>query len=147
MSNINEITKTLQEKYNKNNTNSTNSNNDMGKDAFLNLLVTQMKYQDPLNPTNDKEFLAQMAQFSSLEQMQNLNTSFAEQKGFSLIGKYIVANVKNTNTQETNEVEGIVDAVHKIAGKIYLEVDGNSISIDDVQTVKEVTNNQEDTSK
>ena len=46
----------------------------LGKDEFLGLLVTQMQYQDPLEPTNDTEFIAQMAQFSSLEQMQNLNT-------------------------------------------------------------------------
>ena len=53
----------------------------MGKDAFLQLLVNQLRNQDPLNPVNDKEFLAQMAQFSTLEQMQNLNQSF--EKGLS----------------------------------------------------------------
>jgi flagellar basal-body rod modification protein FlgD len=51
-------------------------NDAMGKDAFLQLLVNQIRNQDPLNPVDDKEFLAQMAQFSSLEQMQNLNESF-----------------------------------------------------------------------
>ncbi len=51
----------------------------LGKDDFLRLLVTQMTHQDPLNPMKDTEFIAQLAQFSSLEQMQNLNTQFAEQ--------------------------------------------------------------------
>ncbi|MDR3357766.1 MAG: flagellar hook assembly protein FlgD [Desulfovibrio sp.] len=46
----------------------------LDKDSFLLLLVTQFKYQDPLNPMDDKEFVAQMSQFSSLEQLMNLNT-------------------------------------------------------------------------
>lgn len=46
--------------------------NEMGKDAFLQLLVTQMQYQDPLDPQDNGEYLAQLAQFSSLEQMTNV---------------------------------------------------------------------------
>lgn len=53
----------------------------MGKDAFLKLLVTQLENQDPLNPTENTEFVAQLAQFSSLEGIQNLNTSMSGMKG------------------------------------------------------------------
>src|SRR3989337_4601749 len=56
-------------------------NEAMGKDAFLKLLVTQLQNQDPLNPTDNTEFVAQLAQFSSLEGIQNLNTSLGDMKG------------------------------------------------------------------
>ena len=50
-------------------------NSDLGKDAFLQLLVAQLRYQDPLEPQDNGEFIAEMAQFSSLEQMTNMVTS------------------------------------------------------------------------
>lgn len=57
---------------------------EMGKEAFLQLLVTQMEYQDPLDPQDNAEYIAQLAQFSSLEQMTNLNTAM------ELLGNLVV---------------------------------------------------------
>lgn len=53
-------------------------NEELGKDDFLNLLVTQLKYQDPLEPTNDTEFVAQLAQYSSLESSQNIESNISD---------------------------------------------------------------------
>lgn len=57
---------------------SANSNNTINKNDFMNLLITQMKNQDPLSPMDGTQFAAQLAQFSSLEQLQNLNTSMTQ---------------------------------------------------------------------
>ena len=74
---------------------------ELDKDAFLNLLITQLQNQDPLNPTDSTEFTAQLAQFSSLEQLGNVNENLKQLQNFqasinnsqavSLIGKEITA--------------------------------------------------------
>ena len=75
--------------------------NQLDRDAFLNLLITQLQNQDPLNPTDSTEFTAQLAQFSSLEQLGNVNDNLKQLQNFqasinnsqavSLIGKEITA--------------------------------------------------------
>jgi flagellar basal-body rod modification protein FlgD len=135
MSTIDAI-KQLTESYNAQATRDEKTKSDLDKDAFLQLLVTQMRYQDPLNPTNDKEFLAQMAQFSALEQMQNLNANFTLQQSFNLIGKEILASTVNPNTSAVEEVQGIVEAVQMYSGKAYLKVGDNLVALESVQEVK-----------
>jgi len=56
----------------------------LGRNAFLNLLVTQLQHQDPLQPQADGEFLAQLAQFSSLESLQNIQQDLADMKSLML---------------------------------------------------------------
>jgi flagellar basal-body rod modification protein FlgD len=64
---------------------------DLGKDAFLQLLVTQLQHQDPLDPQDNSEFLAQLAQFSSLESLQQIKEDMAALRGYIEAGTSGVA--------------------------------------------------------
>ena len=103
-------------------------NNDLDRNAFLNLLMTQLRYQDPLNPMDDREFIAQMAQFSSLEQMQQLNTTFNRTHAFSMIGNHVVGITRDIATGAASEVYGIVDTVRMIAGEPWLVMGAGTIN-------------------
>ena len=120
------------------------ANGAMGKDDFLKLLFTQLKYQDPQNPVDDREFAAQLAQFSSLEQMTNLNTSFAgiktvlEQQGrFNLlqaVGKTARAEGNNLVQAADGNWRGVF-SLDKAAGVSSVTVyDGNNIPVRTLNT-------------
>ena len=90
---------------------SSNAYNTLGKDEFLQLLVTQMQYQDPLNPTSDTEFIAQMAQFSSLEQMTNMSNEFAKMATLLNTSEAVTAIGKNVDIEVGDRViHGSVEA-------------------------------------
>ena len=110
------------------------SNDSMDKEAFLQLLVAQMKYQDPLEPTSNTEYISQYAQFSQVEQMQNMSASMDLQRASSLVGKEVY--VKTTNSQGvTNYVQGKVDYVVYENGKAYVAINEQLYSLDDLDTV------------
>ncbi len=98
--------------------------NDLGKDSFLNLLVTQMSNQDPLEPTSDTEFISQMANFSTLEQMQNMSKELAAQTTNGLIGQNITANkiADGEGVITHKDVYGRVFGVTNIGDNQYLNV-------------------------
>lgn len=137
MSDVSGVTQSIMDLYGTGNVERTASN-DLGKDAFLNLMVTQLQYQDPLNPANDQEFLAQMAQFTSLEQMQNLNKTQEMSQAYSLIGKVVQGNLVNEATSETTFIEGFVDGVSYQDGTTYLKVNDSEIPLSQITDVSYV---------
>lgn len=112
----------------------------LGKDAFLRLLTTQLRYQDPLKPIDDQDFIAQMAQFSALEQMQNMTRSlerFLEyeqrnaelSRATSLLGR--VVEVQGASTTYVGKVE----AIRMVDGLPRLVVEGMLFELRDVVQV------------
>lgn len=79
--------------------------NDLDKDAFLRLLTTQLANQDPLNPMEDREFIAQLAQFTSLEQIQNLN------KNVENLGEELLDSIDGLNL---NQIQANVQILKEI---------------------------------
>lgn len=108
----------------------------LGKDDFLLLLVTQMKYQDPLQPTDNTEYVAQLAQFSELEYMQNMMDITQHTSAFTLVGKYAYAETTSL-TGTTQKEEGVVDFVTMKDGEAYVTINGVEFKYDDVVEVRD----------
>lgn len=107
----------------------------LGKDDFLMLLVTQMKYQDPLDPTDNTEYVAQLAQFTELEYMQNMMDVTQHTSAFGLVGKYVY--VEHSEHGHTQTAEGVVDLVTMKNGEAYVTIDGAEYSYDDIVEVRD----------
>lgn len=110
------------------------SGSGLDKEAFLQLLVAQMKYQDPLEPTSNTEYISQLATFSSLEEMQNLNGTMTTQQATNLVGKTVIMNVQSS-TGATNVVQGKVDFIVRQNNKVYLSIEDELYNIDDLDKV------------
>jgi flagellar basal-body rod modification protein FlgD len=109
----------------------------LGKDDFLNLLVTQLQHQDPLNPAESTEFTAQLAQFSSLEQLNNINdnlknmelfqTSVTNSQAVSFIGKEITAKGNSVQLESGQPVKcpfELADKAALVVISVYDVTDG-----------------------
>ncbi|MCR4939368.1 MAG: flagellar hook assembly protein FlgD [Treponemataceae bacterium] len=108
---------------------------ELGKDDFLTLLITQLSHQDPTNPMENTEFIAQMAQFSSLEQMTNMSSSFTRMANMlfsseaaGTIGRTVELNVNGESTT------GIVEAATRGENPM-VQVNGNLYSMDYITKV------------
>ncbi len=115
------------------------SANSLDQDDFLQLLVAQMKYQDPLEPTSNTEYISQYATFSELEQMQNVNSNVSLQRASALVGQHVYMKVTSETTGNTDYVYGKVDFVQIENNKAYLSINSSLYSIDDLDSVVDPT--------
>ena len=103
----------------------------LDKDAFLQLLVAQMKYQDPLEPTSNTEYISQYATFSELEQMQNMSNTMELTRAANLVGQTVAVESVDSNGKATSDM-GVVDYISYENGKAMVWVNGNSYELDEV---------------
>jgi flagellar basal-body rod modification protein FlgD len=110
---------------------------------YMKLLVTQLQNQNPLEPLDNNQMAAQLAQFSQLQQLENMNSNFAQalqmsQQNYaaSLIGKNI-SYLEQQSDMSIAQVEGMVEKVHKSSdGGVLLEVNGLLVGLEDVLSVR-----------
>lgn len=124
---------------------------ELGKDDFLELLVTKLKNQDPLDPMDDEAFIAELAQFSSLEQLQNLNDALSNSLDYdylqmqtinntmatSLIGKEVKASYSDIYLDDINQPEigyTLTDNAASVQISI-MDADGNVVAQRTVEDV------------
>jgi flagellar basal-body rod modification protein FlgD len=111
-------------------------NKELGQDQFMQLLVQQMANQDPLSPTSDTDFIAQLAQFSMLNQMTSMSDATVQSQMYSLVGKYVY--VYGDSSQQSL-VAGLVDGVVKENGTNYLVIGEQKYKLSDVVGVANVS--------
>ena len=121
------------------------SETDLGKDSFMRLLVTQLRHQDPLEPAKNEEMLAQLAQFSSLEEMQELNENIlglavlqqsnALMQQLTSSSGLINKSVKFADPATGNDRWGRVDSVKIVDGLAVLHINGEDVPLANVLEV------------
>ena len=110
----------------------------LGKDDFLQLLVAQMKYQDPMEPTSNTEYIQQYATYSELEQMMNMSETMDLQRASSLVGQTVYVEF-TTEAGTEKSVEGVVDYVYYESGTPFVSINGELYKAEDVVSVYDAT--------
>ncbi|QEL13307.1 flagellar hook assembly protein FlgD [Limnoglobus roseus] len=111
----------------------------ISQDQFLNLLVTQLQNQDPLDPVSDQNFITQLTQLNTLTSLQSLNASFSENlklqqltQGADLVGRTVQYTPADGNTPAT----GTVSSVAVENGQFVLKIGTASVGLDSVLSVQ-----------
>lgn len=110
------------------------SSTDLDKDAFLQLLVTQMKYQDPLNPGDSTEYMSQLAQYSSLEATMNISDTLERTNGLNLVGQYVIMNTTDSAGNQ-QMISGLVQYATVKNGEVLLSINDVYYPASDLDSV------------
>ena len=116
----------------------------LGQDAFLTLMVEQMKNQDFMSPTDNSEYIAQMAQFSMVQEMQQMNYNTNASYATSLIGKTVTTSTVDTSSVSVLDSTGVVTGVKMNGTSFEIIVNGQSYDLKDITEVslQDPTSNQ-----
>ncbi|MFK7695833.1 flagellar hook capping FlgD N-terminal domain-containing protein [Paenibacillus sp. HJGM_3] len=128
--------------YYYNNTSRKTGSSNLGRDEFLKILVTQISHQDPTQPLQDKEFIAQMAQFTSVEQLSNMATEMRMLRqsigwSSSLIGKSINWTLIDPESQQEVVKSGQVTAINIKDGQQYVHVGDQDVPLEQISKIWE----------
>jgi flagellar basal-body rod modification protein FlgD len=115
----------------------------MDKNAFLNLLVTQLRNQNPLDPMDNTQFISQMAQFSALEQAQNTNHIIKSDSAYGMVNKLVKATYTDKDTNQAKEIVGIVTMARVDGENIYVKVGSIEVPYESVKEVTDVMGEHE----
>jgi len=118
-------------------TKKTSSGTGLGEQDFLQLLVAEMQYQDPLEPQTNTDYIAQLATFTQVQDIEDMQNVVTSMQASNLVGKYVVLNVTSSTTGETSTVTGSVDYVQYENNKAYLSINGSLYPISDLEAVSD----------
>lgn len=108
----------------------------LGMDDFLKLLAAQLANQDMMNPSQDTDFIAQMAQFSSLQSMDSMAKMTSFNQSTALVGKYVVVATYEKGKTELTKVEGFVEKVNLFGKEPSIVVNGKEYNYANVMEIK-----------
>ncbi|MBE5945998.1 MAG: hypothetical protein E7259_03520 [Lachnospiraceae bacterium] len=128
---VNAITNT-QSTYTSNTTKE--ATNDLDKEAFLQMLVTQMQYQDPLNPSDSTQYMSQLAQYSSLEATMNISSTIEQGNGLNLVGQYVIMNTTDA-AGNSQMISGLVQYATVKDGEVLLSINDSYYPASDLDSV------------
>lgn len=113
-----------------------NSGSSLGYDQFLTLLCAEMQYQDPLEPTSNTEYVAQLATFSQLEATLSMQQTQENEMANALVGKQVILKATDSTSGQESYVTGKVDYImYQEDGSVMLSVNNRLYNIDTLDTV------------